>query len=345
MQLALEARHQLPTAGVCRTLGLSRATLYRRLARERGDMRGPSPALPRPHHRALCQAERDEVLAALHSERFADMAPAAVYATLLDEGTYLCSIRTMYRLLAARGEVRERRAQAMHPARETPRLVATAPNQVWTWDISHLRTRVRGHTLKLYVCIDLYSRHAVGWHLSTTESAAEAAAFLRSLARRERVAPESLVVHADNGAPMRGRPLADLLESLGIERSHSRPRTSNDNAFSEAQFKTMKYRPTYPRCFDDLDHARQWCSDFFRWYNHEHRHQGIALLTPADVFHGRADDKLRERARVLEAAGRRHPQRFVRGTPRPANLAPQVHINRKPPAPTKDDGTTTLQEM
>ena len=344
-QLALEARQQLPTRGVCGALGLARATLYRRVGRERAAAPVAPPASPRPHHRALSGAERDAVLAVLHSDRFADMAPAAVYATLLDEGRYLCSIRTMYRLLAARGEVRERRAQATHPAREAPRLVATAPNQVWTWDISHLRTHARGATLKLYACLDLYSRHVVGWRVSASESAAEAAAFLRHLARRHGVAPQSLVVHADNGAPMRGRPLAGLLEALGIERSHSRPRTSNDNAFSESQFKTMKYRPTYPRRFDDIAHARRWCSDFFGWYNNEHRHEGIALLTPADVFHGRAGQRLAERARVLQAAGRRHPERFVRGTPRPATLATEVRINPRPPASTHDDGTTTLQEM
>jgi putative transposase len=287
------------------------------------------------------------VIDALHTDRFVDMAPAAVYTTLLDEGRYLCSPRTMYRILKEKGEVRERRRQATHPRRTPPQLVATAPNQVWTWDITHMRTTVKGRTLKLYVCMDLFSRYVVGWYLSASESAAEARHFFETLARRERIDVNKLILHADNGGPMRGRPLADLLESLGIERSHSRPRTSNDNPFSESQFKTMKYRPTYPRRFESVTEARAWCSEFFAWYNHEHRHEGIAMLTPADVYTGRFRQKLKVRAEALSAAYEQTPERFVKGPPAPKQPPEMVTINPepKPPESAPAEEATQLQEV
>lgn len=342
MTLALLAPRELPRRDVCRTLGLARATFYRS-ARPRipHHLRG---AFPVPHPRALSSQERAAVLAVLHEDRFADLAPAQVYATLLDEGRYIASIRTMYRVLAAHGEVRERRAVASHPRRTPPELRATAPGQVWTWDITHLRTTAKGAWLKLYVCMDLYSRYAVGWYLSASETAAEARHFFQTLAGRENVDPANLVLHADNGAPMRGRALADLLESLGVERSHSRPRTSNDNAFSEAQFKTMKYRPTYPRRFESEADARAWCREFFRWYNHEHRHEGLALLTPADVHFGRVEERLALRAYTLAAACEQHPQRFVKGTPTPKRPPATVAINPQPPRETENAGTTSLPQ-
>lgn len=349
MELAIEARQQqqLPIRPVCKALGLSAATFFRRI-RPRQEVFHPTGALQkRPHPRALDEKEQEAVLAVLHEKRFADMAPAAVYATLLDEGRYLCSIRTMYRILAARAEIRERRSQAVHPKRTPPELLATAPNQVWTWDITHLRTTAKGATIKLYVCIDLFSRYVVGWYLSATESAAEARHFFQTLAKREQINTDELVIHADNGGPMRGRPLADLLEDLGIERSHSRPRTSNDNAFSEAQFKTMKYRPTYPTCFASEQEAREWCREFFAWYNHEHRHEGIALLTPADVYTGRAATRLENRAETLQAAYEQNPNRFVKGLPTPNQLPKEVAINPppKPPKPQTPAQATTLQEV
>ena len=234
-----------------------------------------------------------------------------------------------------------------HPKRTPPELVATAPGQVWTWDITHLRTAARGATLKLYVCIDLFSRYAVGWYLSPTESAAEARHFFETLAGRENVDPASLVLHADNGAPMRASALADLLESIGVERSHSRPRTSNDNAFSEAQFKTMKYRPTYPRSFESEAEARAWCREFFAWYNNRHRHESLALLTPADVHHGRTEAKLATRAETLGAAFQQHPLRFARGAPAPRRPPDRVAINppRKPLAETAQREATSIPEV
>jgi putative transposase len=347
MTMAAEARKRLPTRAVCQALDLPRASFYRHLA-------PPCDAFPLtsafekpPHHRGLSPLEREAVLKALHSDRFVDMAPAAIYATLLDEGRYLCSIRTMYRILAASNQVRERRRQAVHPKRTPPQLVATAPGQVWTWDITHLRTPVKGAALRLYVCIDLFSRFAVGWYLSHSESTAEAQHFFATLAKRERVDENKLIVHADNGGPMRGRVLADLLESLGIERSHSRPRTSNDNAFSESQFKTMKYRPTYPRCFETVEEARAWCREFFAWYNHEHRHEGLALMTPADVHNRRTAQVLTKRAEVLTAVYAQHPSRFVRGAPRPKSPPTIVAINPtpKPLAPAPLAEATQLQEV
>lgn len=279
----------------------------------------------------------------LRSDRFVDMAPATIYATLLDEGRYLCSTRTMYRILKENGEIRERRAQAVHPKRTPPQLVATAPNQVWTWDITHLRTTSRGATLKLYVCMDLYSRYIVGWYLSTTESGAEARHFFDTLARRRFIDTSKLIIHADNGGPMRGQPLADLLESLGIERSHSRPRTSNDNAFSESQFKTMKYRPTYPRRFESQTEARQWCREFFAWYNNEHRHEGIALLTPADVYGGHTQTRLTTRREALAAAYEQNPARFVKGAPKPKEPPIEVSINPTPKPPRSEDQPEAAQ--
>jgi len=349
MKLALAARQNLPTRCVCRALQLPRATLYRKIAAaDSSHLKSPPKAeQKRPHHRALSKEERAAVLGVLHSDRFVDMAPAAVCATLLDEGRYLCSPRTMYRILSAHGQIRERRRQAAHPKRRPPRLTATAPNQVWTWDITHLRTTVKGRSLKLYVCMDLFSRYAVGWYLSTSESAAEARHFFETLARRERIDVRKLILHADNGGPMRGRPLADLLESLGVERSHSRPRTSNDNPYSESQFKTMKYRPTYPRRFETEGQARRWCSDFFAWYNHEHRHESLAMMTPADVYTGRFREKLEVRAEALAAAYEQTPERFVQGPPAPKQPPAQVTINPepKPPESAPADEATQLQEV
>lgn len=347
MELALEAREHLPLRPVCQALGLPRATFYRHLACAFPRKSPPKAGEKRAHHRALSRQEKDEVLELLHSPRFVDMAPAAVHATLLDEVRYLCSPRTMYRILQEKGEVRERRAQAAHPKRSAPRLVATAPNQVWTWDITHLRTTIKGRTLKLYVCMDLFSRYVVGWYLSSSESAAEARHFFQTLARREGIDPDKLIVHADNGGPMRGRPLADLLESLGIDRSHSRPRVSNDNAFSESQFKTMKYRPTYPKHFESEREARAWCRYFFAWYNNEHRHESLAMMTPADIHTGTYKHKLARRSATLNAAYEQHPERFVKGPPAPKHPPAQVAINPepKPPQSARANEVTQSQEV
>ena len=341
------ARENLPTRPVCRALGLSHATLYRKLLIAPKVIPPKSALKKATHPRALSTLEREAVLAVLHSERFVDMAPAAIHAVLLDEGRYLCSPRTMYRILASRAENCERRRQTVHSKRTPPELVATAPGQVWTWDITHLRLSNKRGTIKLYVCLDLFSRYVLGWYLSSTESSAEARAFFVRLVRRERIDVGKLILHSDNGGPMRGQALCDLLESLRIERSHSRPRTSNDNAFSESQFKTMKYRPTYPKYFDSMSEARAWCQRFFQWYNHEHRHESLAMLTPADVHFGRAESKLAERAEVLLAAFEQHPNRFVRGNPSPGQLPQEVAINphTKPPFSPEQNWESAFQEV
>lgn len=345
--LATEHASTLPVRRVCAALGLPRATYYRSQAAPNSILPSPPKAENRRHARALTTEQKRAVLDALHSDRFVDMAPAAVYTTLLDEGRYMASIRTMYRILKENGEVRERRRQATHPKRHAPRLVATGPNQVWTWDITHLLTTAKGVSIKLYVCIDLFSRYVVGWYLSLSESAAEAEHFFSTLARRERIDTGRLILHSDNGSPMRGQPLADKLESLGIARSHSRPRTSNDNPFSESQFKTMKYRPTYPKRFEDEHQARLWCREFFAWYNNEHRHEGLAMLTPADVHHGRTEIRLAQRREALAAAYAAHPERFVKGAPRPKEPPREVAINPAPKPPRSDtpDKATQQQEV
>ncbi|MEQ8821809.1 MAG: IS3 family transposase [Sumerlaeia bacterium] len=355
MTLALEARQQgLPTRAVCRALVLAPATIYRKIKALNAPPSFPTaPAAveqktsPSPHPRALSPGERAAIMTELHSDRFCDMAPAAVCATLLDEGRYLCSPRTMYRILNDHKEVRERRSQASHPKRAAPELAATAPNQVWTWDITHLPGPAKGSSYKLYVCLDLFSRFAVGWYLSLSESAAEARDFFAALAKREKVDTRRLILHADNGGPMRSRPLADLLESLGIARSHSRPRTSNDNPFIESQFKTMKYRPHYPGRFASQDESHQWCREFFEWYNFRHRHEGLVLLTPADVHHGQAAGKIARRGAVLGEAYLQHPERFVNGPPKAREPAAIVTINKaaRDPAPTSAKGLAQEQEV
>ena len=347
MKIAAAAQETLPARAICSALGLARATYYRTNAQAFSPKRPPKAFEDRQHPRALSSSEKHSVREALHGERFMDLAPAQVYAQLLDEGRYLCSIRTMYRILRENGESRERRALATHPRRKAPELCATAPNQVWTWDITHLRTHVKGASIKLYVCMDLYSRFVVGWYLSPSESTAEASHFLKTLAQRENIEASELIIHADNGGPMRGRALADLLESLGIERSHSRPRTSNDNAFSESQFKTMKYRPTYPKYFETETDARTWCREFFAWYNNDHRHESLALLTPGDVYTGRVENKLAARNETLAAAFEMHPERFVKGAPTAKKPPTEVSLNQsiKPLVESTTDEATQRQEV
>jgi putative transposase len=275
----------------------------------------------------MSAAERERVIEVLDSERFCDLAPAQAWATLLDEGTYLCSITMMYRLLRERHEIRERRRQARHPATIKPELVATAPNQVWSWDITKLRGPYKWTWYYLYVILDVYSRYAVGWAVAPRETAALAEALIAECLRVEGIGRLQLTIHADRGTSMTSKPVALLLADLGVTRSHSRPRVSNDNPFSESQFKTLKYFPTFPERFDSLDHARTFTDGFFAHYNHRHHHSGLALLTPADVHHGRADVVIAARQAVLNDFYRRHPQRF-RKPPAAPQLPKAVWINR-----------------
>jgi putative transposase len=318
------------TRAACAAVGRSRATHYRR--HRVGAAPAPRPpAEPRPQPRALSDRERAEVLEVLHSQRFVDAAPATVYATLLDEGRYLCSESTMYRLLRERGEVRERRRQATHPPRVRPELVATAPNHCWSWDITKLRGPAKWTYYHLYVIIDIYSRYVPGWLIAERESAALAERLLAETITKHQIARDRLTLHADRGTSMASKPVALLLADLGVTKSHSRPRCSNDNPFSEAQFKTLKYRPEFPERFGSIQDARAFCQRFFRWYNHEHRHSGIGLHTPADLHFGRAAAVRDDRAKVLTAAHAAHPERFVRKQPEPPALPGAVWINKPDP--------------
>ena len=310
------------TAEACEALGVARSTLYRR----RQPVTPKPKRRPRPH-RALDETEREEVLGALHCERFVDKAPAQVWATLLDEGTYLCSIRTMYRILEEHGEVRERRNQRRHPNYTKPELLAEAPNQVWSWDITKLRGPVKWTYYYLYVILDIFSRYVVGWMLAHRESAALAQRLIAESCRKQDIEPDQLTLHADRGSSMRSKPVGLLLADLGVTKTHSRPYVSNDNPYSESQFKTMKYCPQFPSRFGSAEDGRLFCCGFFAYYNFHHRHSGIGLMTPADVHYGRAEQLTTARRQILLEAQQAHPERFVRGTPQPPVLPPQAWIN------------------
>jgi putative transposase len=310
----------------CRAVGQPRASWYRR------HRQSPPPCPPRaaatPHPRALHATERQQVLEVLHAERFWDQAPASVYATLLDEGVYLASVSTMYRLLRQRGETGDRRRHATHPARVKPELLATGPNQCWSWDITKLAGPAKWTWYYLYVILDIYSRYVVGWMVAAREAASLAERLLAEAIANQQVGAGQLTVHADRGTSMTSKPVAMLLADLGVTRSHSRPHVSDDNPYSESQFKTLKHHPTFPDRFGCIQDARAFCQRFFGWYNLEHRHSGIALLTPADVHYGRAEKIITARAAILEGAYAAHPERFVRKPPQPPQLSEQVWINK-----------------
>jgi putative transposase len=270
----------------------------------------------------------------LNSERFQDCAPREVYATLLDEGRYLCSWRSMYRILDEHQEVRERRNQLPHPSYTKPELLATAPNQLWSWDITKLLGPSKWTYYYLYVILDVYSRYVVGWMIAERESAALAEALISQTCLRQGIQRGQLIIHADRGSAMTSKPVALLLADLGVTKTHSRPHISNDNPYSESQFKTMKYRPDYPSRFGSQQDARAWANSFFDWYNHKHHHTGLALLTPANVHFHRAQAVLQQRKAVLHAAYAKTPERFVKGPPAPMQEPQAVWIN--PPQPARD---------
>ena len=327
MKAIEEISPQVGTAAACRSLGVPRATLYRhRQSKPTEAVTAPRPTPPR----ALSDQERQQVLDVLHSEPFADKAPAEVYATLLDQGQYLCSIRTMYRVLDSQKEVRERRDQLRHPTYHKPQLVATAPNQVWSWDITKLLGPTKWTYFHLYVILDIFSRYVVGWMLASRESEHLAERLIRETVVKQGIVRDQLTIHSDRGPSMRSQTVAQLLATLGITKSHSRPHVSDDNPFSESQFKTMKYRPEFPDRFISMEHGLEFCGKFIHWQNHEHHHWGLGLLTPATVHLGQAEAVLAARQSVLTAAHVAHPERFVRRPPRPMALPSEVWIN--PPA-------------
>jgi putative transposase len=309
------------TVRACALLGRPRASHYRARTPKPA---GPAQRAPRPApSNALSGAEREQILQVLNSVRFADKSVAQTWATLLDEGVYLASMSTMHRVLRACGQSRERRRQAAHPARAKPELLATGPGQVWSWDITKLRGPDRGVYYDLYVILDIYSRYVVGWTVAAREDAEIAVELIRT-ATEVHGKPGS--VHADRGTSMTSKPVAQLLVDLGVARSHSRPHVSNDNPYSEAQFKTMKYAPAFPGRFGSLADARAFCESFFTYYNHEHRHSGIALHTPASVHHGTATEIRQQRAATLTAAYTANPSRFRR-PPTPPELPEAAWIN------------------
>jgi putative transposase len=273
------------------------------------------------------------VLDELHSERFVDTSPAQVWATLLDEGRYLASERTMYRILARQGESRERRNQLVHPPYAKPELLAEKPNELWSWDITKLLGPAKWTYYYLYVLLDVFSRFVVGWTIQYRESAQVAKELIAQALAQQGIMPGQLTVHADRGG-MRSKPVAYLLADLGVTKTHSRPYTSTDNPYSEAQFKTLKYRPDFPDRFDSTLHSRTFSRAFFDWYNQEHRHSGIGLMTPATVHYGLAEAVRKERAQVLAAAYAAHPERFVKGLPKPPQPPEAVWINE--PKTTED---------
>jgi putative transposase len=313
------------TSGACAALGVARAAWYRR---HRKSLPRPKPERVRtPQPRALTEVERKELRTVLNSEDHVDEAPATVYAKLLDEGLYLGSVSTMYRVLHQHNEVRERRRHASHPAAKKPELVAGVPNAVWSWDITKLLGPAKWAWFYLYVIIDIYSRYVPGWMLARAENGKLAEALLAETIMKQGVGRDRLTIHSDRGSPMTAKPVAFLLADLGVTKSFSRPHVSNDNPYSESQFRTLKYRPEFPERFGSFEDAHSFCGRFFGWYNDDHRHSGIGFHTPADVHYGRAEAIRHRRALVLDAAYREHPERFVRKHPEPPALPDVAWIN------------------
>jgi putative transposase len=316
---------------ICAGLGLARASYYR--------MQQPKqvPGAERVHPRALSVNERQEVLGVVNSERFWDQAPGEIYATLLDEGRYLCSERTMYRILAENQQLRERRDQLRHPHYQAPELIAEKGNEVWSWDITKLLGPTKWTYFYLYVILDIFSRYVVGWMLAYRESAELAKKLIEQTIEREQVEPGTLTLHADRGASMTSKPVAYLLAGLGVTKTHSRPHVSNDNPYSESQFKTMKYRPEFPERFGSYQDAHRFCTEFFPWYNHEHHHCGLGYFTPYEVHYGLAEKRQDQRSAVLKQAFEKNPQRFVHGLPKPARLPTAAWINKPKEISRTDD--------
>jgi putative transposase len=329
MSLIEQHRQTLGTAPLCQALKVPRASFYRQQSPKAAAV---SLVTRKPPEHALSKAERQTVLATLHEPRFVDLAPPQVYARLLEEGRYLCSIRTMYRLLEAHQEVRERRAVASRVVYAKPELLAIRPNEVWSWDITKLKRPAKWTYYYLYVILDIFSRYVVGWMIALREASTLAQRLIAETCRKQQIVQGQLTLHADRGSSMKSKGVAELLADLGVTKTHSRPHVSNDNPFSETQFKTMKYRPEFPERFGSVQHARAWGAELFPWYNDEHHHGGLALYTPADVHHGRVQQLHQQRQAALDDAYRRHPNRFVRKLPQAA-LPPQAVCINPPKNP------------
>lgn len=331
-QAAEELALTLGVRAACEMVGLPRSSYYRTRP---SDTPRAARALPA---RSLSADERATIRTLLNSDRFADCAPREVYASLLDEGIYHCSWRTMYRILAASDEVRERRDQARRQVYSKPELLATGPNQLWSWDITKLKGPVEWTYYYLYVILDVFSRYVVGWMVMEVESSELAEAFIAETCSKQGIKPNQLTIHADRGSAMTSKCVAQLLVDLQVRKTHSRPHVSNDNPFSESQFKTLKYRPGYPVRFGSLEDARAWARPFFQWYNNEHHHTGLNLLTPAMVHHGLAEQVLLARQQVLDTAYELHPERFVRRAPQAGKVPEAVWINPPTAASAPSEG-------
>ena len=330
MAAALTLSSDIGIKPACESLDIPRSRFYRVQVRKNAPWVEPKKRPSPP--RTLSSDEREAVLDILHSDRFVDKAPHEVYGTLLDEGTYHCSIRTMYRILDDKTEVKERRNQLSHPVYQKPELLATAPNQVWSWDITKLLGPAKWTYFYLYVILDIFSRYVVGWMVAPAESAALAEKLIKETCEKQRIGRDQLTIHADRGSSMKSKQVAFLLADLGIIKTHSRPHTSDDNPYSEAQFKTLKYRPDFPERFGCIEDSRRHCQEFFPWYNKEHRHVGIGLLTPETMHYGLAQDVRKAREEVLRAAYEAHPERFVHKIPVPPAIPEAAWINKPKPA-------------
>ena len=335
MNTVIDIAPALGVLATCAAFGVARASYYRK----RAPIHGPRQRRSSPSRR-LPDCERQQVLEALHEPRFVDLAPIEVYATLLQEGRYLCSVRTMHRILSEHAEVRERRDQLRHPNYQKPELLAAAPNQLWSWDITKLLGPEKWTYYYLYVLLDVFSRYVVGWMVAHRESASLADKLIAETCARQGIEPGQLTLHADRGSSMTSKAVAFLLADLGVTKTHSRPHVSNDNPFSEAHFKTLKYRPDFPERFGEIEDARGFCGPFFDWYNHEHHHSALGLLTPADVHYGHAEQRVAERQVVLDAAFDAHPERFPRGRPIAQRPPREVWINKPVQPPTSASETT-----
>jgi len=322
MKVAEQLSERTSISAVCESLGVPRSSFYRARQPKSEPKSRPTP------ERALSQEEREQVRQTLNSERFQDSAPRQVYAALLDEGKYLCSWRTMYRILDDHKEVKERRNQLCHPTYTKPELLATGPNQLWSWDITKLKGPAKWTYYYLYTFLDVYSRYVPGWLIAECESAALAKQLIAESCTKQCIDLDQLTLHADRGSAMISKSVAQLLADLGVTKTHSRPYVSNDNPYSESQFKTMKYRPGFPERFGSIQDARAWARLFYHWYNHDHHHSGLGLLTPVTVHYGRAQVVLDQRQKVLQVAYATHPERFVSGEPKPLSLPTEVWINK-----------------
>ena len=321
MQTVADVKARLGVAPTCAALGLARSSFYRHQQPQ------PVSTPRRTPPRALSALERERALAVLHEPRFVDLAPAQVYTRLLDEDRYLCSERTWSRILAAHTEVRERRDQLRHPVYQKPEVLATAPNQVWSWDITKLMGPVKWTYFYLYVILDIFSRRVVGWHIADAETAALFAPLINDAVEKHGVEPGQLTLHADRGGPMKAKATALLLAELGVTKSHSRPYTSNDNPFSESCFKTLKYQPQFPKRFGCIEDAKTFSRNFFDWYNRDHHHAGIGLMTPDQVHFGQAEQVYDARQKILDHAFEAKPERFVKMPPKPPRKPIAAWIN------------------